>query len=869
VRFTIERIRTLVLAAGFLVLVAMGVFLVHAKWKNLRGTRDLPHRLERNIQQEAKEFSFVHAYGAHSQFRIHASREVQLRDNRVQLHDVQIELYGEDGNSVDKITGDTFDYDQKSGLAIAEGPVEMVLTRPVAAPTSSGKAATTANSSKQIHLETSGLTFDQDSGMVATAKRVDFTMAQGSGSAVGAMFDSQKGYLTLDHAVELTMYRGAEAFKIGAQHAECDRDAQVCSLRGAKMNYRGGEATAIDAKIQFRADGTAEQLDATDGFAAETATGGHLSAPTAEMNFNEKNQPEQGHLEGGVTMDSGNGEQSMHGSAPAAEFLFTAQGLLRQARFDRGAIFDSKQTTQTSVSEAEALQLKRTWRSPQAEVNFRDAGEGRLELESVHGTGGVNVTSETQRGTEPVIPAKMSADQVTGTFAPGSALESLTGIGHASLDETSATGTRETAFGDRLVASFAPPQATQERDQEGRELGDEGTREQEKQGTREQRNRGGTQKEGRMAANDGGAAKSAIDAATVQSAELDGHVVLFEQPAARPGLQPPPQIHAAAGKAEYEQTGHWVHLTINPRAEYDGLDVTAEKMDLSQQSGDAFAHGNVKATWSNMSAAGSGGSDATAREDQGTGSLSFGDKGAAHVISEDADLNQSTGEATFRGHARLWQMANSISAPVIVLNQHAQTLVARASQASDPVRVTLLSAGGPTAGLAKNTTTGQRAAKDSSAGSAPELIRVRGGDLWYSQAEERALMHGGALGAVVAETATAKSFSDEVDLRLMPAAKQEGGSSGQTEVDRLTAAGHVVLSSHDRRGTGEQLAYSSVTGQYVLTGTEAAPPKLTAPGRGTVSGEALIFNSGNDSVSIEGGGRETMTETTAPDVRVK
>jgi lipopolysaccharide export system protein LptA len=39
---------------------------------------------------------------------------------------------------------------------------------------------------------------------------------------------------------------------------------------------------------------------------------------------------------------------------------------------------------------------------------------------------------------------------------------------------------------------------------------------------------------------------------------------------------------------------------------------------------------------------------------------------------------------------------------------------------------------------------------------------------------------------------------------------------------------------------------------------------LTDPIRGSVTGEALIFNSRDDSVSIEGGGRKTTTVTTAP-----
>ena len=80
----------------------------------------------------------------------------------------------------------------------------------------------------------------------------------------------------------------------------------------------------------------------------------------------------------------------------------------------------------------------------------------------------------------------------------------------------------------------------------------------------------------------------------------------------------------------------------------------------------------------------------------------------------------------------------------------------------------------------------------------------------------------------------------------------------------MTAYGHVVVSAQERRGTGEQLVYSGEPGQDVLTGTAANPPRLTDPSRGTVTGDALIFNSRDDSVSIEGSGRKTTTETTAP-----
>jgi lipopolysaccharide export system protein LptA len=146
----------------------------------------------------------------------------------------------------------------------------------------------------------------------------------------------------------------------------------------------------------------------------------------------------------------------------------------------------------------------------------------------------------------------------------------------------------------------------------------------------------------------------------------------------------------------------------------------------------------------------------------------------------------------------------------------------------------------------------------------PSVIRVRGGDLKYSEAERKAVMHGGAIGSVSAETGSATSVSNELELVLLPPGNHAGKDGEAAQVDRMTASGQVTVSSQGRRGTGERLVYSSETDEYVLTGTAAIPPRMTDPARGMVTGESLIFNSRDDSVSIEGGGRKTSTETIAP-----
>jgi lipopolysaccharide export system protein LptA len=813
-RFTIERMRTMVLAAGVLLVIALGVFLAIGRFRSPFSRRDIPKRLGIDIEQEANGVTYTQALGGHTLFKLHASRVVQLKNDHALLHDVRIDLYGHDGSRVDQITGSEFEYDQKSGKATAAGPVEITLMRPAAAPAVAPKASaqqaagsgggknplasTVQTAAKsEIHVETSGLTFDQQTGMVTTAQRVNFSMAQGSGSSMGATYDSQSGFLSLNHAVELTTRRGSETVVIHASLADFDRDSDVCDLNTATADYRGGRATAAVAKILFRQDGTAQRLYAMGGFTLATATGGRVAAPRGTMDFDEHNEPRHGRLEGGVTMDSSSDGRVVHGSSPLVQIDFTPGGELRVMQMRQGVELASEETGRTTVKgRTVPVRMTRTWRSPWAEVEFRDAGQGRVEPASMHGEGGVVVTATDRRGDATPVQSKLTADAVMGTFGPSSELTAMTGTGHASMEQTTADGVHETAAGDRLEAHFGQAAAA-------------------------------------------GAKTGA--AVQVQSALLDGHVTLVEQPAPKRGAGPQPTMRATAEHAAYEGAGERLHLTGSPRVVDGGMEMTAERIDVTQASGDAFAHGDVKATWLNASGAPGG---------QQTGMM-LGGQGPAHVVASEAELHQASGEAIFTGDARLWQQANSVRAPRIVIDRHKQTLTAQTEERADPVRAVLVNPGKPG---------GPRSAVSDRPG-APAVIRVRGGDLWYSDAAHKAIIRGGVLGAVTAETAEATTVSQNVELDLAAAAPHR---AGQTEVERMVATGHVVVSSQGRRGTGEQLVYADANGNYVLTGTAAAPPQLTDPQRGTVTGRALIFHSRDDSVSIEGGPEETKTVTTAP-----
>ncbi len=844
-RLTIERMRTLVLGAGALLIVALIAFLAVARWKTHFILREIPKRLGANIQQEANGVTYTQSHGGHTLFKIHASKVVQLKQGgRALLHDVLIELYGEDGARVDRISGAEFEYDQKNGTAKAAGPVEITLTRPGEAPAVAPRSipadpsrggplsnAARAASRGEIQVKTSGLTFDQKSGVATTAERVDFAITQGSGSSVGAMFDSDKGQLVLDHQVELNVKRGLERVVLHARHAEFERDSLLCRMQGAQGSFRGGDASAGEANLLFRSDGSAVRLDASQGFTLTTATSARVAAPRATLEFDEHNQPRHGRLEGGATVDSPDNGRKVHGSAPTADLGFTSQGLLRHAHLERGVTIHSDETSEGQ--NGETVRVSRDWRSPLADVDFREAGKGQVEMASVTGSGGVVITGQSQRGNGPVVPSRMAADQVTASFGDRQVLTSAIGTGHASLEQTTVSGAKQTTTGDRIEAHLAPASA-------------------------------GAGK--RASKTQGGPSPAAVDGEQIQSATLDGNVVLVQQPAdsvAGTANRGAP-LRATAGRAVYEGAGEWLHLIVNPRVETGGLQLTADKVDVSQGSGDAFARGNVKATWT-------GKTGATAKAGaSGGAATAFGGQGPAHVVAAEAQLRQATGEATFRGQARLWQQANSISAPVIVLDRTRQTLVAHATAEAEPVRVVMLSASGKEkdgqpGSPALSANHSEKMGHGMGAGQgASSVIRVSGGDLKYSEAERKAVLHAGASGRVVADSASATVVSNDLELLLLPPGNHAGPEGGSAQVDRVTATGQVVVNSQGRRGTGERLVYSSETEQYVLTGTAAKPPRFTDPVKGTVSGTSLIFNSRDDSVSIEGDGRKTSTETVAP-----
>jgi lipopolysaccharide export system protein LptA len=894
-RFSIEHLRTLLLIGGGLLVVAIAVFLAVAQWKLRKAAIDLPGRLGINVEQSSDGINYTQTRKGKTIFKLHAAKAITRKTGgTTELHDVIIDLYGDDGNRADTISGSEFEYDPNAGVATAAGAVEILMMRPGVKPaistlkpgvpkSISAKPKTIqskqlaaspvlgAITDDQIHIKTSGLTFNQKTGVATTEQRVDFALRQGSGNSIGATYDSPNGHLILDHAVELLVERNGSGTSSGpvtvhAAHAEFVHDAMECQMIQAHATYTGGSVETAHALMHFRDDGSVSQVDGSDGVDLRTAAGSHVTAPTGTMAFDTANHPQHGLLTGGTRLEMNEPNRQVQGTAPTAQLIFDAQGELSLAHMEQGVVFNSQQ--QVTTAKGEEAQVRRTWNSRTANVAFAPVSataakpvaaasgkpqpEGHVEPRTIHGFGGVVVTSQTVTGGV-AMPSRLAADTLVAELAPGGAISTMHGEGHASFDERNAAGVHQATSSDVLDVHFVPVAKT-------------------------------AGSAGKTVAT-AGKSKDGAGGSEISSLVEIGHVVLIQDPPiqtpASPTAHPaavsvqkagnsiaPSGIRATSNRADYDGATEILHLTGSPRVHDGAMDMTANVVDFARASGDAFAHGDVRASWTQSSAAGStnaGVPGGTLLAGNTTGAAGSGGNGPIHAVASEAEMHQASQEVVFHaagaaGMPRLWQSVNSVSAPVIILNRTKQTLVAEANGAAEPVRTVLVSQGGMGATKPEKSDAA-KAVKPQS----PSVIRIRSGDLHYSEAERIALFHSGHLGQVTAETTdtggTSTIVSHETDVTLLPAGTHAASPASNASIDVLTATGQVAIDWPGRHATGEKLVYRSEDGNYRLTGTAAAPPRVTDELQGTVTGSALILHSGDDRVTVEGDGGKTVTET--------
>jgi lipopolysaccharide export system protein LptA len=248
-------------------------------------------------------------------------------------------------------------------------------------------------------------------------------------------------------------------------------------------------------------------------------------------------------------------------------------------------------------------------------------------------------------------------------------------------------------------------------------------------------------------------------------------------------------------------------------------------MRLNRATGDAFADGEVKSTYSDLKA-------------QPNGAL-LAASDPIHVTARSMTAHSSPGIALYTGEARLWQNANVIQAPSIQFDRNHRSVVAQGSP-TQPVSTVLVQI-------------------EKSGKVTP--VKITSDRLTYTDSERKAHFEK----TVQAKGADLTITSKVMDVFLQPGDKATsnqsitGTGAGTGKIDHIIASGQVAIIQPGRRATGDQLVYTTSDDKFVLTG---GSPSIFDAEQGKITGVSLTLFRHDGRVVVEGNNTSpTVTQT--------
>jgi lipopolysaccharide export system protein LptA len=282
---------------------------------------------------------------------------------------------------------------------------------------------------------------------------------------------------------------------------------------------------------------------------------------------------------------------------------------------------------------------------------------------------------------------------------------------------------------------------------------------------------------------------------------------------------------AWGGRATYTPADQILVLVGSPRIVDGGLTTTARTMRMNRITGDALAEGDVKSTYSDL-------------KSQPSGAL-LASSDPIHVTARSMTAHSSPAIALYTGDARLWQDANVIEAPFIEFDRNRRSVVAR---------------GSPTQSVSTVLVQTEKSGKVTP-------VRITSARLSYTDNERQARFEDG----VQAKGADLTISAHEMDVFLQPREQAlpnqsaAAAGAGTGKIDHIVARQQVVITQPGRKGTGDELVYTSSDDKFVLTG---GPPSIFDAEHGKITGVSLTLFRRDDRVLVEGDNTSpTVTQT--------
>ncbi len=214
-----------------LVAITLGVY-VQRGWVARRERRMAPPPAPPSVEKQSTALTFSKVEGNRTLFTVRASRSTQFRGRAEDLlEDVQITIFGRNGQRHDTIHTRSCQYTKDGGRIACAGEVQMELQSAADAERAAQEPG--APATRTVHVETRGVSFDRESGVARTEQTVKFAFPDGEGQALGLEYRSGEGLLRLEKDVRLRVKRLAEGRGKAAGVA-----GEEVNLTGASLEYR-------------------------------------------------------------------------------------------------------------------------------------------------------------------------------------------------------------------------------------------------------------------------------------------------------------------------------------------------------------------------------------------------------------------------------------------------------------------------------------------------------------------------------------------------------------------------------------------------------------------------------------------------------
>ena len=209
---------------------------------------ELAEALPEHAEQQISGFSFTRSEGGRVVFSIHSTRTVAFGDGSATLlEEVVAEIFGRQGDRRDVIWTARCEYDTKSGDFFTPGAVEIELDHSGASDDDSQKA--------QLKVETSKMSFHQESATASSRQAVTFRYGPLMGEGKGLRYSAQEEMVEVESDIRLTLDppagSGRPPLQFTAGRLELDKDAGLVRLYSPVRGGRGNQRLAAEQAVLY------------------------------------------------------------------------------------------------------------------------------------------------------------------------------------------------------------------------------------------------------------------------------------------------------------------------------------------------------------------------------------------------------------------------------------------------------------------------------------------------------------------------------------------------------------------------------------------------------------------------------------------